>query len=204
MKTINQINDFQNSENKIGQNFSDVSIQNQYNIFNSYTKYRPIKWVEEIKIKEQKSSHQDKKALKVGFIICAVILSLLVSSSFTDIFSNTIFSFFIFTIFFYFLFHIFLLVPYLVSSNGTLKLSDNEIIFNFGKGKEEPIKFNEIRSLRKEKNFFGYSFYIYKDIELYPSVNFYTESIDVSLAIDELLSFKIKESINKHVENKKN
>lgn len=196
------------SENKsniytqTGANSQQIGTQN--NNFNSYTKFRPIKWQKEIKIKQQKTSHQDKKALKVGFIIAAIILSFLISSNFTDIFSNGIFSFFIFTMFFYFSFHIFLLVPYLVSSNGTLKLSDNEIIFNFGKGKEEPIKFNEIRSLRKEKNFFGYSFYIYKNIELYPSVSFYTESIDISLAIDELLSFKIIESMNKNEKDKKN
>ena len=186
-----------------GTNSQQIGTQN--NNFNSYTKFRPIKWQKEIKIKQQKTSHQDKKVLKVGFIIGAIILSFLVCSNFTDIFFNGIFSFLIFTIFFYFSFHIFLLVPTLVSSNGTLKLEEEKMIFLFEKEKDKiELKFEEIRSIRKEKNFFGYSFYIYKNIDLYPSVSFYVESIDISLAIDELITFKIEESINKNEEEQKN
>lgn len=107
-------------------------------IFNNlYTTNKPLEIDNglEINIKEQKSSHQDKKALKIGFIISAIILSFLTSSNFIDIFFNGIFSFLIFTIFFYFLFHIFLLIPIFVSTSGTLKLEKEKMIFKFGKEK---------------------------------------------------------------------
>lgn len=178
-------------------------------IFNNlYITHKPLEIHNglEIKIKEQKSSHQDKKALKVGFIISAIFLSFLISSNFTDIFFNGIISFLIFTMLFYFLFHFFLFIPSIVSTSGTLKLEKEKMIFKFGKREIETILFDNIRSIKKEKNFFGYSFYLYKGKEFYPTVSFYVESIDVSLAIDELITFKIKESINKEkeLENKKN
>lgn len=61
--------------------------------------------------------------------------------------------------------------------------------------KEIEINFNAIRSVKKEKNFFGYLFYIYKEIKLYTEISFYIESIDVSPAIEELINSKINESI---------
>ena len=167
---------------------------------NSYTTYKPLKIVDKIqlRIREQKSSHQDKKALKLGFAIISIIFSFLVSSNFTDIFYNGIFSFLIFSIFFYLIFHIFLFIPALISSKGTLKLEKEKMIFDFGKVKKE-INFDNIRSLRKEKNSFGYSFYIYEEEDLYYSVSFYVESIDISLAIEELINYKISKSLNNKI-----
>lgn len=170
---------------------------------NSYTTYKPLEIQNnlKIKIKEQKLSHQNKKAIKLSFVIVSIIFSLFISSSFSDVFYNGIISFLICTIFLYFMFHIFLLIPTFISVNGILKLEKEKMIFDFGKEIKE-IKFDDIRSLRKEKNSFGYSFYIYKKTELYPNVSFYLESIDVSLAIDELITHKINESIKKSEEEK--
>ena len=69
------------------------------------------------------------------------------------------------------------------------------MIFDFKNENEDIIGFNEIRSVRKEKNFFGYSFYLYGNNDLYPTVSFYVESIDISVAITELINYKINESI---------
>lgn len=171
---------------------------NKTKIFNSYTTYKPLKIEDKkIEIKQQKLSCQDKKAAKVGLFISAIFLSFLVSSNFTDIFYNGIISFIIFAIFFYLLFQIFLLIPSIISSKGTLKLEKEKMIFDF-KEKTE-IEFYGIRSIRKEKNFFGYSFYVYKETDLYHSVSFYVGSIDVSLAIEELINYKISESIKKEI-----
>ena len=187
--TINQ----GNNSRAAGRDYLENPIFN-----NSYSVFKPLEIKDnfKIKIKEQKSSHQDKKALKLSFTIVSIIFSLFISSRFSDVFYNGIISFLICTIFLYFVFHIFLLIPTFVSANGILKLEKEKMIFDFGKEKEE-IKFDDIRSLRKEKNSFGYSFYIYKKTELYPTVSFYLESIDVSLAIDELITHKINESIKK-------
>lgn len=173
-----------------------IGQQKNFN-FSSYTTYKPLKLgIEEfnIKITQQKSSNEDKKALKTGFVIGAIFLSFLVSANFTDIFFNGIISFLIFAVFFYFAFHIFLLIPFIVASKGTLKLGEEKMTFDFKKEKID-IDFTEIRSVRKEKNFFGYSFYIYKETDLYNTNSFHIESIDVSLAIEELINSKINESI---------
>lgn len=193
IQRIDTISGGQNAQNVDG---DQVYIENPiYN--NGYITYKPLEINEdfEIKIKEQKSSNQDKKALKISFLISAIILSFLISSNFIDIFFNGILSFLIFTIFFYFLFHILLLVPALVSKSGTLKLEKEKVIFNFRNRKIKSINFEDVRSLRKEKNSFGYSFYLYTKKELYPIVSFYVESIDVSLAIEEIITYKINESI---------
>ncbi|RXK05368.1 hypothetical protein [Halarcobacter bivalviorum] len=164
---------------------------------NSYTTYKPLEINEnlEIKIKEQKSSYQDKKALKLSFVIVSIIFAFFISSNFTDLFYNGIISFLIVTIFFYFLFHLFLFIPFLLSAKGILQFQEENMIFNFRNRKIKSINFEDIRSLRKEKNSFGYSFYLYTKKELYPVVSFYVESIDVSLAIEELITYNINESI---------
>lgn len=200
MSDINKQEIAEVSGGQVAQNVEGDQIYIENPIYNNaYTTYKPLEIDNglEINIKEQKSSHQDKKALKVGFIISAIILSFLISSNFTDIFFNSIFSFLIFTMFFYFLFHVFILIPTIVSTSGTLKLEKEKIIFKFEKRELESIQFDNIRSIRKEKNFFGYSFYLYEKAEFYSTVSFYVESIDVSLAIDELIRHKINESINK-------
>lgn len=200
MSDINKQEIAEVSGGQVAQNVEGDQIYIENPIYNNtYTTYKPLEIDNglEINIKEQKSSHQDKKALKIGFMISAIILSLLTSSNFIDIFFNGIFSFLIFTMLFYFSFHFFLLIPTIVSTRGTLKLEKEKMIFKFGKREVESIQFDNIRSIRKEKNFFGYSFYLYEKKEFYPTVSFYVESIDISLAIDELIQHKINESINK-------
>ena len=54
----------------------------------------------------------------------------------------------------------------------------------------------KIIELMKEKNIIGTSFYIYKEKDLYHTIGFYVELTDVSLAIEELLYYKIYDSIN--------
>ena len=171
------------------------------NIQNSYTFYKPLKIVDKkfnIKITQKKISNQVLKAAKLGLLFAAIILSLLVSSDFTDIFVNGIISFLMFATFFYFSFHVFFIFLYFFSSKGTLKINEKKMIFQFKKNKKN-IEFRNIRSIRKEKNFFGYTIYIYEETDLYNSISFHIESIDISLAIEELIKSKINEAQKKNI-----
>ena len=76
-----------------------------------------------------------------------------------------------------------------------MELNEDKVSFTFSETKTT-ILFKDIRSFSKEKNIIGTSFYIYKEKDLYHTIGFYVELRDVSLAIEELLYYKIYESIN--------
>ncbi len=177
------------------------------NIYTSYHHFRPIIWNNKIKIREQKNNNQNKKNFLISALILVFFLTVFVNYSLgieniKDIFNTYYFSYLFFLIAFSFLGSLFYLILFVIirGKKGILELNDDKVSFTFSETKTT-ILFKDIRSFSKENNFIGTSFYIYKEKDLYYTVGFYVELTDVSLAIEELLYYKIYESIN--LNNKK-
>ncbi|AXX84657.1 MULTISPECIES: hypothetical protein [Aliarcobacter] len=84
------------------------------------------------------------------------------------------------------------------NNSGYLEIKDKSIIVNFDKKCENiELKFTEIRSFLLEKTMYGYQFFIYLEDAIKPKTQFKTTDIHTALAIEELLKYKIMESIEK-------
>ncbi len=172
------------------------------NIYSSYHHFRPIIWNSKIKINEQRINNQDKKNFLISALIVVFFLTIFVNynlgiENIEDIFNTYYFSYLFFFIAFSILGSFFYLILFIIirGKKGILELNEDKVSFTFSETKTT-ILFKDIRSFSKEKNIIGTSFYIYKEKDLYHTIGFYVELTDISLAIEELLYYKIYESIN--------
>ena len=172
------------------------------NIYSSYHHFRPIIWNNKIKINEQRINNQDKKNFLISAFIVVFFLTIFVNynlgiENIEDIFNTYYFSYLFFFIAFSILGYLLYLILFViyVGKKGLLEINDDNVSFTFSETKTT-ILFKDIRSFSKEKNIIGTSFYIYKEKDLYHTIGFYVELTDVSLAIEELLYYKIYDSIN--------
>ena len=188
----NGINSFNNYGYQIG----------TQNIYSSYHHFRPIIWNNKIKINEQIINNQDKKNFLISAFIVVFFLTIFVNynlgiENIENIFNTYYFSYLFFFITFSLFGSFFYLILFIIirGKKGILELNEYKVSFTFSETKTT-ILFKDIRSFSKEKNIIGTSFYIYKEKDLYHTIGFYVELTDISLAIEELLYYKIYDSIN--------
>ena len=177
-------------------------IQTQINNYSKKTFKSLINYDNEIKIKKQYTTKQERKVIFRTLLIAAFILPVLViyfkgDDFVPDPFTNYIYTYIFFFILFCFLVSPFYYIPSLISKRGKLKVADDNLVFNFGKKDTQIIYFKDIRSYIKENTSIGFSFFIYPLDDIYPIVSFYVENIHEVDAIDTLLTNKI----NQYFEN---
>ena len=192
--------DFRNSNHKFSKSSKlidnkNAHIQNQNNIFNSYTTFKPLKIEDSAKIEIRKQFLDNQNMRFYGFSFLVFLISILY---FFDLkilgfkldFQNFIIlvSYIIFLLIAFFTFSIIL-------NKGELKIEKNKILIKFRKNQKE-IEYSEIRSILKQTTITGYVLYISKENSIQPYLQFNVDSIHTALAIEQLIVSKITEIKN--------
>lgn len=210
-KTINQINNFQNSENETGQNLNGATIEQQINIFNSYKTFKPLlNYKKEINIRKQITDNQNIFFYGLTSYVFIIASLYFFSKKFSSLFQLNIFSFNIFSelLIDWSILIAILIINFFILSiivrPGKLRIEENKIIiefyiefFNINKKffyKRKAIHYKYIRSILKQKTIAGYAIFICKIDELEPYIQFNVDSIHTALAIEELIINKISET----------
>ncbi|MCT7630254.1 hypothetical protein N5U06_05845 [Aliarcobacter butzleri] len=197
-----QIFDFKNSNNEFTGDSKlidnkDAHIQNQNNIFNSYTTFKPLKIEDSdsIKIEIRKQFLDNQNIRFYAFFSLLFVMTIFFVFDFEILGFNLdlesfiillgyvsllVFNFFIFSIIF---------------NKGTLEIEENKILIKFRKNRKE-IKYSEIRSILKQISITGYVIYISKENSIQPYLQFNVDSIHTALAIEQLIISKIAEIKN--------
>lgn len=182
--SIEQINNFQSSENKIGQNYNGAKIKKQKNIFCGYHSFKPLENFNGT-IKANKNFIFDKFA-KRTFIISYIFTGLYIPILF-GIEPNIFLSFFYSFLFLSILISLFWAIGTIL---GYIEITINENELKLKSSKEQKIEFSKIRSFLKIDNMSSYSFYIYELNKTKPIFKFKIFSTHESLATEELLISK--------------
>ncbi|MCG3687726.1 hypothetical protein [Aliarcobacter butzleri] len=188
-------------------NSVENQIQTQINNYSKKTFKSLINYDKEIKIKEQLTTKKERKVIFNTLFVIVCIISILAMYALGDNFISEVFQNYIYAFIFFFIFLSILLsslyyVPSLISKKGRLKINDDNLVFSFGKKNIQIIYFKNIRSYIKENKSIGFSFFIYPLDDIYPIISFYVENIHEVDAIDNLLTNKINEYIEKEKNSK--
>ncbi|MDN5069914.1 hypothetical protein O8C76_02580 [Aliarcobacter butzleri] len=189
--------DFRNSNNEFSENSKIIDnkgahIQNQNNIFNSYTIFRPFKLENsaETKIEIRKQFLDNQNIRFYAFFSLVFVMTIFYIFDFEILGFNLdlesfiillgyvsllIFNFFTFSIIF---------------NKGELEIEENKILIKFRKNQKE-IEYSQIRSILKQTTMVGHIIYIFKEDNIQPYLQFNVDSIHTALTIEQLIISKI-------------
>ena len=192
--------DFRNSNHKFSKSSKlidnkNAHIQNQNNIFNSYTTFKPLKIEDSAKIEIRKQFLDNQNMRFYGFSFLVFLMSILYLFDLKILGFKLDFQNFIILVSYI----IFLLIAFftfsIILNKGELKIEKNKILIKFRKNQKE-IEYSEIRSILKQTTITGYVLYISKENSIQPYLQFNVDSIHTALAIEQLIVSKITEIKN--------
>ena len=192
--------DFRNSNHKFSKSSKlidnkNAHIQNQNNIFNSYTTFKPLKIEDSAKIEIRKQFLDNQNMRFYGFSFLVFLMSILYLFDLKILGFKLDFQNFIILVSYI----IFLLISFftfsIILNKCELKIEKNKILIKFRKNQKE-IEYSEIRSILKQTTITGYVLYISKENSIQPYLQFNVDSIHTALAIEQLIVSKITEIKN--------
>lgn len=179
-----------------GDGCQQIGTQNNYTNF----KFKALKLNDQLDIKVHPTILNIfvfKELFLVIFFLSLACIYLIVSPLFNSSFLAQVhinyFQFFGYSIllFFFinFVFLVFLYIGILIKwgiSSKLLIITDSSIKLG-----QKELQFKDIRSMMKKKDLVGFSIYIYKVDEIYPTLEFNVESIHLANAIEEIILNKL-------------
>lgn len=165
-------------------------IQNNYYRYKSFIPLQNFN--QEIEARIIKYTKREKIVNTLNIVIPMIILAIWIDNIVGSLFFLSCFSAFFY---FFILFQI-------KKDKASLKINNNELILtNIKKSENTELKFEEIRSFAMEWDFLGYQFFLYKEGEINPKMQFSVRTIHQKIAIEELLSYKLNNIQNKEKED---
>lgn len=192
--------DFRNSNHKFSKSSKlidnkNAHIQNQNNIFNSYTTFKPLKIEDSVKIEIRKQFLDNQNMRFYGFSFLVFLISILYFFDLKILGFKLDFQNFIILVGYIILFIIVFFTFSIIFNKGELKIEENKILIKFKKNIKE-IEYSKIRSILKQTTITGYVLYISKENSIQPYIQFNVDSIHTALAIEQLIISKITEIKN--------
>lgn len=192
-----QTNNFQNSDNETGQDFSGAEIDTLNNFYSSKI-FKPFKGkIENRKVHKNVLNWANIKGLLFVSLLSSfgiAIFALAILKIYSDI-KIGMYELYLYTKMFFFI--IFVPIIFFKSvqwyfSDLKISINENEIVLH-EKGDDKKINFGNIRSYLKMNDLIGYSIYIYGDDKIFPEIEFSVQSLHLANSIEELLLNKIKD-----------
>lgn len=194
-----QTNNFQNSDNETGQDFSGAEIDTLNNFYSSKI-FKPFKGkIENRKVHKNVLNWANIKGLLFvsllsSFGIASIVIAILQIYSSKNI-GIGIYELYLYTKMFFFIIFMFIIFFKFADwyfSDLKISINENEIVLH-EKGDDKKINFGNIRSYLKMNDLIGYSIYIYGDDKIFPEIEFSVQSLHLANSIEELLLNKIKD-----------